>query len=157
MRNLQDPVIGVGAAPTAAPQAGPYDDLIEPVPPAGADPRAPLRGRLERLGLFGPEQVAGRIFPIACVALEVTQRCNLDCTLCYLSDLAEATPDPSLETLLARVDRIYRHYGPRTNIQITGGEPTLRRAEDLEAITRHIRGLGMRSALFTNGIRARRP
>ncbi|MEM7445187.1 MAG: hypothetical protein AAF414_17830, partial [Pseudomonadota bacterium] len=47
--------------------------------------------------------------------------------------------------------------GPRTNIQITGGEPTLRRAEDLEAITRHIRGLGMRSALFTNGIRARRP
>lgn len=140
-----------------SPGIGLYDDLIEPLPAPGTDPRAPLRGRLERQGQFGPEQVAGRLFPIACVALEVTQRCNLDCTLCYLSDLAEATPDPSLDTLLGRVARIRSHYGQGTNIQITGGDPTLRAVEDLEILIRRIRSLGMRSALFTNGIRARRP
>jgi hypothetical protein len=91
------------------------------------------------------------------VALEGTQRCNLDCTLCYLSDLAEAIDDPSLETLLARVERIRAQYGPGTNVQITGGEPTLRAISDLETIVRRIRDLGMRSALFTNGIRTRRP
>ena len=31
-------------------------------------------------------QVLGKRSTIGCVALEVTQRCNLDCTLCYLSD-----------------------------------------------------------------------
>ncbi|MEL6264593.1 MAG: radical SAM protein, partial [Pseudomonadota bacterium] len=86
--------------------------------------------------------------------LEVTQRCNLDCTLCYLSDLAEVTPDPPLDMLLARVDEIHARFGPNTNIQVTGGDPTLRPLDDLEAIVARIRGLGMRSALFTNGIRA---
>ena len=134
----------------------PHDDLLLAEPAEGADLLAPLRTRLARHGQFGPDQLAGRLFPMACVALEVTQRCNLDCTLCYLSDMAEAVPDVPLDTLLSRVAAIHRHFGPNTNIQITGGDPTLRPVEDLEVIVRQIRRLGMRSALFTNGIRARR-
>ena len=33
-----------------------------------------------------PNQVLGRRSTVGCVALEITQRCNLDCTLCYLSE-----------------------------------------------------------------------
>ncbi|MEL6768104.1 MAG: radical SAM protein, partial [Pseudomonadota bacterium] len=117
---------------------------------------APLHRRLVRHGQDGPGQLAGRLFPIACIALEVTQRCNLDCTLCYLSDLAEATPDIPLETLLGRVDEIHARFGPNTNVQVTGGDPTLRPLADLEVIVARIRALGMRSALFTNGIKADR-
>lgn len=121
---------------------------------AGPDRFAPLRDGLARWGHFGPTQLAGRTFAMACVALEVTQRCNLDCTLCYLSDRAEMAHDVPLGELKRRIKMIRDHYGPHTNVQITGGDPTLRSAEELEAIVSYIRARGLRSALFTNGIRA---
>ena len=122
----------------------------------GADRRAPLRDGLWASGEYGPGQTAGRFYPIACVALEVTQRCNLDCSLCYLSDRAEMTYDPPLSVLFTRLATIHSHYGPGVSVQLTGGDPTLRKVEDLEALCREIRRLGMRSCLMTNGIRARR-
>ncbi|WP_170562098.1 radical SAM protein [Ruegeria atlantica] len=122
----------------------------------GTDRRAPLRGGLHGCGEYGAGQTAGRFYPIACVALEVTQRCNLDCTLCYLSDRAEMTYDPPLSVLFARLATIHSHYGPGVSVQLTGGDPTLRKVEDLEALCREIRSLNMRSCLMTNGIRASR-
>ncbi len=123
---------------------------------SGSDQRAPLRAALQRWGQAGPGQTAGRFFPIACVALEITQRCNLDCSLCYLSHMAEMAHDVPLDVLYARIDMIESHYGPGTSIQVTGGEPTLRGANDLEMLCRYIRSRGMRSCLMTNGIRATR-
>ncbi|WP_051927569.1 radical SAM protein [Ruegeria halocynthiae] len=122
----------------------------------GTDRRAPLRGGLQGCGEYGAGQTAGRFYPIACVALEVTQRCNLDCTLCYLSDRAEMTYDPPLSVLFARLATIHSHYGPGVSVQLTGGDPTLRKIEDLEALCREIHRLGMRSCLMTNGVRANR-
>lgn len=116
----------------------------------------PLRDGMEKYGLFAPEQLAGRTFPIACIALEITQRCNLDCTLCYLSDLAEAVKDVPLFELERRIEMIHAHYGDNTNIQITGGDPTLRSIPDLVKIVEMIKARNMRSALFTNGIKASR-
>jgi len=98
----------------------------------------------------------GRRWPIGCVALEVTQRCNLDCTACYLSEHSEAVKDIPLEELFRRIDLIFDHYGPHTNVQVTGGEPTLRNREELVAIVRKVSRKGMRPALVTNGIRAKR-
>ncbi|WP_052261446.1 radical SAM protein [Ruegeria sp. ANG-S4] len=123
---------------------------------AGSDRRAPLRDGLWSSGEYGPGQTAGRFYPVACVALEVTQRCNLDCSLCYLSDRAELTYDPPLSVLFARLAMIHSHYGPGVSVQLTGGDPTLRKVEDLEALCREIGRLGMRSCLMTNGIRAGR-
>jgi hypothetical protein len=107
-------------------------------------------------GQWNPGQQMGRRWPIGCVALEVTQRCNLDCTLCYLSESSEALKDLPLEELLRRIERIRAEYGPGTDVQITGGEPTLRRREELTAIVQHARRAGLRTTLFTNGIRADR-
>lgn len=108
------------------------------------------------LGLWSKHQQMGRRWPIGCVALEVTQRCNLDCTACYLSESSEALHDLPLEELYRRIDGIRRGYGDGTDVQITGGDPTLRSAADLEAIVRRVRDAGLRSTLFTNGIRASR-
>lgn len=93
---------------------------------------------------------------MGCVALEITQRCNLDCSLCYLSENAEAVRDLPLQEIFARIESIRSHYGPGTEVQITGGDPTLRRREELAAIVSRIRDRGMRASLFTNGIRATR-
>ena len=120
------------------------------------DQRRPLRDVLSRHGQFGPGQTAGRFYPTACVALEVTQRCNLDCTLCYLSDKAEMAHDVPLPVLFRRLDIVERHYGRGVSVQITGGDATLRTVEDLQALCREIRKRGMRSCLMTNGIKASR-
>jgi 7,8-dihydro-6-hydroxymethylpterin dimethyltransferase len=124
--------------------------------PDVSDRAAPLRTALQRNGLWTPEQTAGRRWTMGCISLEVTQRCNLDCTLCYLSEHSEAVRDIPLEEIFRRIDQIAQWYGPNSDVQISGGEPTLRNADDLEAIVRRIKSLGMRSSLFTNGILATR-
>ena len=103
-----------------------------------------------------PNQVLGRRSTIGCVALEITQRCNLDCTLCYLSESAESVRDLPIEALFDRIDRIRETYGPGVGVQVTGGDPTLRRRDELVAIVRRVAERGLRPSLLTNGIRATR-
>src|SRR5215831_1475787 len=111
----------------------------------------------ERLGpLTVGHQYLGRQASIGCVALEITQRCNLDCTLCYLSEHAEQVRDIPLEALLHRLGQIRAHFGVGTAVQITGGDPTLRNRRELVAIVRRARELGLPPALMTNGIKATR-
>jgi MoaA/NifB/PqqE/SkfB family radical SAM enzyme len=107
-------------------------------------------------GQWNAAQLMGRRWPIGCVALEITQRCNLDCTACYLSENSEAVHDLPLEEVFRRIDMIYSNYGPDTDVQVTGGDPTLRRRSELIEVVRRIRDKGMRPTLFTNGIRATR-
>lgn len=93
---------------------------------------------------------------MGCVSLEITQRCNLDCTLCYLSEHSEAVRDVPLEEIFRRIDMIEAHYGKNTDVQVSGGDPTLRKREELIQIVQHITDKGMRASLFTNGILATR-
>jgi pyruvate-formate lyase-activating enzyme len=127
-----------------------------PRPECDGDPAESLRGTLIDHDLWSPAQVAGRTFAMGCVSLEVTQRCNLDCSLCYLSDMAEAVHDLPLAEVLRRIDLLADHYGKGTNVQISGGDPTLRKPEELAVIVARIAAHGMRPALFTNGIKATR-
>jgi molybdenum cofactor biosynthesis enzyme MoaA len=132
--------------------------LAQPAPPPFHYRSALVdaRRRVTAAGQWTSDQLMGRRWPIGCVALEITQRCNLDCTACYLSEHSEAVKDIPLEELFRRIDLIFDHYGPHTNVQVTGGEPTLRKREELVAIVRGIAHKGMRASLFTNGIRAKR-
>jgi hypothetical protein len=121
-----------------------------------AESLSAMRTRMRRTGQWNRSQMAGRRWPVACVSLEITQRCNLDCTLCYLSKSAESIQDLPLEEIFRRIDIIARDYGPNTNVQVSGGEPTLRRPEELLAIVQRVVQRGLRPALLTNGIRATR-
>jgi pyruvate-formate lyase-activating enzyme len=103
-----------------------------------------------------PNQILGRRSTVGCVALEITQRCNLDCTLCYLSESSEAVKDVPLEILFERIDRIRETYGPGVGVQVTGGDPTLRPRKELVAVVRRLAERGLRPSLFTNGIKATR-
>lgn len=125
-------------------------------PPAPGDHKARLAGRVADAGLWQSDQIAGRRWAMGCVALEITQRCNLDCSLCYLSEKSEAVHDLPLVEVLRRVQMIRDHFGPNTDVQVTGGDPTLRDHAELTTIVRAIADAGMRPSLFTNGIRATR-
>lgn len=122
----------------------------------GLTPIERARRRMESSGQWAPWQAVGRRMAIGCVALEITQRCNLDCSLCYLSKSSEALKDIPLEEVYRRIDMIHAHYGLGTDVQVTGGDPTLRKREELVVIVRRIAERGMRPALFTNGIKASR-
>ena len=101
------------------------------LPSSNAEARERSTRTLARLNLAGPNQQSGQRWGIGCVALEITQRCNLDCTLCYLSENSEAGQDLPIEEIFRRIDLIYAHFGPNTDVQITGGEPTLRKHDEL--------------------------
>ena len=61
----------------------------KPYPLPGDDGLTALqrtRQRMQIAGQWAPWQMMGRRMAIGCVALEITQRCNLDCTYCYLSE-----------------------------------------------------------------------
>lgn len=110
-----------------------------------------------RMGdLYTPNQVLGRIHAIGCVAVEITQKCNLDCTLCYLSEHSQSVKDIPLQEVYRRLDQVFEHYGHGTHVQITGGDPTLRKHTELIQIVHYARELGLYPALFTNGIAASR-
>ena len=77
------------------------------------------------------------------IELEVTQRCNLRCPVCFMSAQA-APPDPTLEQLEIIFSQIYAKSGRQTSLQLTGGEPTLRKdlpeivwaaPEDIDALS----------------------
>jgi tetraether lipid synthase len=111
----------------------------------------------KRLGVFFRDnQVLGRRSAIGCVALEITQRCNLDCTLCYLSESSERVKDLPLAEVFRRIDAIAEQFGAPTSVQITGGDPTLRDPAELRAIVERVRERGLLPTLMTNGIKATR-
>ena len=88
-----------------------------------------------------------------CVLLEVTERCNLRCPVCFASAAAEAD-DPSLDEIDHWLALLKRHGNP-VNIQLSGGEPTVR--DDLPEIVSLIRRQGFDFAqLNTNGVRLAR-
>lgn len=86
-----------------------------------------------------------------CVLLEVTSRCNLNCPVCFAEAGGAGSRDVPVEELKRRMEDLMSHGGP-FNLQISGGEPTVR--EDLPEIIRMGRELGFTFfQLNTNGIR----
>ena len=121
-----------------------------------SSPLSRAKARMIEGDLFHKNQLMGRLQSIGCVAVEITQKCNLDCTLCYLSEHSQAVKDIPIEEVFRRLDQVVEHYGKGTHVQITGGDPTLRKHTELIRIVAHARSIGLYPALFTNGIAASR-
>ena len=86
-----------------------------------------------------------------CVLLELTNRCNLRCPVCFASAGEQMPYDLPLEEIGRQYDLLMERGGP-FNIQLSGGEPTLR--DDLDKIIALGREKGFTFfQLNTNGIR----
>ena len=128
------------------------------------DGKEPEKGCPYDCGLCTEHQTKG-----CCVLLELTKRCNLSCPVCFASagdptaedttgsqDAISGSPgakskDLSLEEIAAQYDYLMAHGGP-FNIQLSGGEPTVR--DDLPEIIRLGREKGFTFfQLNTNGLR----
>jgi uncharacterized radical SAM superfamily Fe-S cluster-containing enzyme len=92
-----------------------------------------------------------------CTALlEVTQRCDLGCAYCFARSGNGHGPDPTLSVIEGWYRRLLDAGGPY-NVQLSGGEPTMR--DDLPEIVALGRRLGFEFIqVNTNGLRfAREP
>lgn len=86
-----------------------------------------------------------------CVLLEITHRCNLRCPVCFADAGKEGEEDPDRQEIEAQLALLMETTG-RCNLQLSGGEPTLR--DDLPDIIALARRLGFPFIqLNTNGLR----
>jgi uncharacterized radical SAM superfamily Fe-S cluster-containing enzyme len=98
---------------------------------------------------FG-EFTGGRSRPMMAM-VEVTNRCNMDCPVCF-SDANNPAHDVPLAEVRRRLERLLAVTGTPIPIQISGGEPTVH--PELPAIVAYAKRLGYRNVeLITNGIR----
>jgi uncharacterized radical SAM superfamily Fe-S cluster-containing enzyme len=85
------------------------------------------------------------------VLIEVTDRCNLHCAVCFADSGRGQAEDPSVEKISLLLERAMAAAGP-CNLQLSGGEPTLR--DDLPEIVELARRIGYSFIqLNTNGLR----
>ncbi len=94
--------------------------------------------------------------PAGLVILEVTERCNLTCPMCYAYS-SPSERDYSLEEIEKRLDQLIEVEGKGISLQISGGEPSVRK--DLEQIAAMVKRKGFAQLeMVSNGIRlAREP
>lgn len=81
--------------------------------------------------------------------IEITNRCNLNCPVCF-SDARQEADDVGLADIIRRLDRLLELAGP-IPLQISGGEPTLH--PHLPEVIEEARARGFKNLeLVTNGL-----
>lgn len=82
--------------------------------------------------------------------IEITSRCSLSCSVCF-ADSGKADDDPPIGLVSRQMDALFKASGA-CNLQLSGGEPTMR--EDLEKIIALAarKGFGL-IQLNSNGLR----
>ena len=94
--------------------------------------------------------------PAGLAILEVTERCNLTCPMCYAYS-SPSERDYTLEEIETRLDQLIAIEGKGISLQISGGEPSVRKDLDVIAATVKRKGFGQLE-MVSNGIRlAREP
>jgi MoaA/NifB/PqqE/SkfB family radical SAM enzyme len=129
--------------------------LLDPVT---GEKRSLLRERWSSLpdSVRIPGQGLGRKATGCGATIGVKPKCDFACTGCYLGAEANRIPELPLERVLQQLDELRAWLGPKSNVQLTDGEVTLRPIEELAAILRHCRSIGIIPMLMTHGDTFRR-
>ena len=126
--------------------------------PATAEKRALLAQRWAGLDpeLRLPGQGLGQKATGCGATIGIQPRCDFSCTGCYLGHEANGVPALPTTAVLRQLDELRRWLGPKSNVQVTDGEVTLRPVEELTEILRYARAIGVIPMLMTHGDNLRR-
>jgi hypothetical protein len=126
--------------------------------PATAEKRRILAERWEALdpALRLPGQGLGQKATGCGATIGIQPRCDFACTGCYLGHEANRIPALPTAAVLRQLDELRRWLGPKSNVQITDGEVTLRPAAELVEILRYARSIGVIPMVMTHGDNFRR-
>ena len=109
----------------------------------------PFVGESENLNCpTGCGLCADHLRATCCTLLEITKRCNMNCTFCFAEP--NGAKDPSAGTVKAWIDDLV--VPGKTLLQLSGGEPTVR--DDLPEIIAYAKQAGCKYVqLNSNGLR----
>ncbi len=107
-------------------------------------------------GVRIPGQGLGRKATGCGATAGIQPKCDFSCTGCYLGSEANQIPPMALDAVLAQLDTLRSHLGPKSNVQITDGEVTLRPAAELIEVLRYARSIGIVPMVMTHGDNLRR-
>ena len=126
--------------------------------PVTAEKRALLSERWSALdpAVRLPGQGFGQKATGCGATMGIQPRCDFSCTGCYLGAEANRIPAMPVGAVLRQLDELRRWLGPKSNVQITDGEVTLRPVDELVEILRYARGLGIIPMVMTHGDNLRR-
>ncbi len=126
--------------------------------PATAEKRRLLAERWAALApaLRLPGQGLGQQATGCGATIGIQPRCDFACTGCYLGHEANRIPALPTAAILRQLDELRRWLGPKSNVQITDGEVTLRPAAELVEILRYARSIGVIPMVMTHGDNLRR-
>lgn len=118
------------------------------------------RVMIERYGDGGDDDISGGLSPFplrkpaGLAIIEVTERCNLTCPMCYAFS-SPSERDYTLAEIEKRLDQLIEIEGKGISLQISGGEPSVRK--DLEQIAAMVKRKGFgHLEMVSNGIRLAR-
>jgi hypothetical protein len=126
--------------------------------PITAEKRALMASRWSALdpALRVPGQGLGRKATGCGATMGIQPKCDFSCTGCYLGAEANRIPPMPVDDVLRQLDALRRWLGPKSNVQLTDGEVTLRPADELIAILRYARSIGIIPMVMTHGDNFRR-
>jgi hypothetical protein len=126
--------------------------------PATAEKRKILAERWEGLdpAVRLPGQGLGQKATGCGATIGIQPRCDFSCTGCYLGRDANHVPALPTGAILRQLDTLRAWLGPKSNVQITDGEVTLRPVEELVEILRYARSIGAIPMVMTHGDSFRR-
>ena len=126
--------------------------------PATAEKREILAARWAELdpALRLPGQGLGQKATGCGATIGIQPRCDFACTGCYLGREANDVPAMPTAAVLRQLDELRRWLGPKSNVQVTDGEVTLRPVEELTEILRYARSIGVIPMMMTHGDNLRR-
>jgi hypothetical protein len=86
----------------------------------------------------------------------IQPKCDFSCTGCYLGSEASTIPALTFDEVLTQLDQLRAWLGPKSNVQVTDGEVTLRPIDELIAILSYARSIGIVPMVMTHGDNFRR-
>lgn len=126
--------------------------------PVTTEKRALLAERWSTLdpALRLPGQGLGQKATGCGATMGIQPKCDFSCTGCYLGSDANRIPAMPVDAVLRQLDALRAWLGPKSNVQITDGEVTLRPADELVHILRYARSIGIVPMVMTHGDNLRR-
>ena len=126
--------------------------------PVTAEKRNLLEQRWSTLGpdVKVPGQGYGQKATGCGATVGIQPKCDFSCTGCYLGSEANRIPALPVDSVLEQLRLLRQYLGPKSNVQITDGEVTLRPVEELVEILSYARTIGVVPMLMTHGDTFRR-
>ena len=123
---------------------------LDPIPPETRTVLKNARAKVPEK-FRSPTQFLGRQYAGCGATIGLMPGCDLSCQGCYLGEGSEKTRPSHIDEIKHQFRTLYQWLGPAGNLQLTDGEVTLRREDEIVELIAYAKAMGLVPMLMTNG------